>query len=324
MVLPSERLDPPLIDIYVTDGYRAKGSDINPSEVRFIVNEIKTIVSDPAYKGKTIGVVSLLGNKQAHSIMEMLNKELDETLMTDFDIACGDARTFQGKERDIMFLSLVVAPGAAHAQTRDTFAQRMNVAASRARDRMYLVRSIELNELSQADHYRSELIKHFQAPFMQDEEEVTELRDKCESPFEKEVFDLLIEKGYRVVPQVTAGAYRIDMVVEGENDNSLAIECDGDRYHGPDKWDSDMQRQRILERAGWKFWRCFASTFVTRKEEVTQDLLAELERLEIYPIATDATYSSSYVVSRVVTTTEEPLLDSDSDASIASQAETDA
>ncbi|MGO3120682.1 AAA domain-containing protein, partial [Psychrobacter sp.] len=321
---PSERLDPPLIDIYVTDGYRAKGSDINPSEVRFIVNEIKTIVSDPAYKGKTIGVVSLLGNKQAHSIMEMLNKELDETLMTDFDIACGDARTFQGKERDIMFLSLVVAPGAAHAQTRDTFAQRMNVAASRARDRMYLVRSIELNELSQADHYRSELIKHFQAPFMQDEEEVTELRDKCESPFEKEVFDLLIEKGYRVVPQVTAGAYRIDMVVEGENDNSLAIECDGDRYHGPDKWDSDIQRQRILERAGWKFWRCFASTFVTRKEEVTQDLLAELERLEIYPIATDATYSSSYVVSRVVTTTEEPLLDSDSDASIASQAETDA
>ena len=56
------------------------------------------------------------------------------------------------------------------------------------------------------------------------------------------------------------------MVVEGENDNSLAIECDGDRYHGPDKWDSDMQRQRILERAGWKFWRCFASTFVTRKK----------------------------------------------------------
>ena len=306
---PSERLDPPLIDIYVTDGYRIKGSDINPSEVRFIVDEIKTIVSDPAYKGKTIGVVSLLGNKQAHNIMEILNKELDEAIMTAFDIACGDARTFQGKERDIMFLSLVVVPGAAHAQTRDTFAQRMNVAASRARDRMYLVRSIELDELSQADYYRAELIKHFQAPFMQDEEEVSDLRQKCESPFETEVFDLLVERGYRVVPQVKAGAYRIDMVVEGENDNSLAIECDGDRYHGPDKWDSDMQRQRILERAGWKFWRCFASTFVTRKSEVVQDLLAELERLEIYPITTDTAHSSSYVESRIVNTVEEPILD---------------
>ncbi|WP_440454159.1 AAA domain-containing protein [Psychrobacter sp. ASPA161_9] len=311
---PSERLDPPLIDVYVTDGYRIEGSNINPSEVRFIVDEIKTIVSDPAYKGKTIGVVSLLGNKQAHSIMEILNKELDETLMTTFDIACGDARTFQGKERDIMFLSLVVAPGAAHAQTRDTFAQRMNVAASRARDRMYLVRSIELDELSQADHYRAELIKHFQAPFMQHEEEVIDLRDKCESPFETEVFDLLVERGYRVVPQVKAGAYRIDMVVEGENDNSLAIECDGDRYHGPDKWNSDMQRQRILERAGWKFWRCFASTFVTRKSEVIQYLLAELERLEIYPITTDTAYSSSYVESRVVTTVEEPIIDIEADA----------
>ena len=306
---PSERLDPPLIDVYVTDGYRIESSNINPSEVRFIVDEIKTIVSDPAYKGKTIGVVSLLGNKQAHSIMEILNKELDEALMTAFDIACGDARTFQGKERDIMFLSLVVAPGAAHAQTRETFAQRMNVAASRARDRMYLVRSIELDELSQADHYRAELIKHFQAPFMQDEEQVADLRDKCESPFETEVFDLLTERGYRVIPQVKAGAYRIDMVVEGEEDNSLAIECDGDRYHGPDKWDSDMQRQRILERAGWKFWRCFASTFVTRKDEVIQDLLAELERLEIYPIATDSLYSSSYIESRVVTTVDAPQID---------------
>lgn len=302
---PSERLDPPLIDVYVTDGYRLNGSDINPSEVRFIVDEIKTIVSDPSYQGKSIGVVSLLGNKQAHNIMELLNKELDETVMTAFDIACGDARTFQGKERDIMFLSLVVAPGAAHAQTRDTFAQRMNVAASRARDRMYLVRSIELDELSPADHYRAELIKHFQAPFMQNEEQVADLRDKCESPFEQEVFDILVERGYRVTPQVKAGAYRIDMVVEGENDNSLAIECDGDQYHGPDKWDSDMQRQRILERAGWKFWRCFASTFVTRRDEVIQDLLLELEALEIYPMTTDTSYRSLYVESKVVTTVEE-------------------
>ena len=175
----------------------------------------------------------------------------------------------------------------------------MNVAASRARDRMYLVRSIELDELSQADHYRAELIKHFQAPFMQDEEEVADLRDKCESPFETEIFDLLVERGYRLIPQVKAGAYRIDMVVEGENDNSLAIESDGDRYHGPDKWDSDMQRQRILERAGWNFWRCFASTFATRKNEVIQDLLAELERLDIHPISTDATYSSKVIKQRL-------------------------
>lgn len=104
------------------------------------------------------------------------------------------------------------------------------------------------------------------------------------------------------------------MVVEGEEDNSLAIECDGDRYHGPDKWDSDMQRQRVLERAGWTFWRCFASTFVTRRDEIMQDLLAELERLEIYPININADYSSAYVESRCVTTVEEPILDTEANA----------
>jgi very-short-patch-repair endonuclease len=37
---------------------------------------------------------------------------------------------------------------------------------------------------------------------------------------------------------------------EGAGDVRLAIECDGDEYHGPDKRAHDMNRQRILKRAG--------------------------------------------------------------------------
>ncbi|MDP1057405.1 hypothetical protein Q6324_28050, partial [Klebsiella pneumoniae] len=37
----SERLDPPLVDVYVIDGYRNK--DINLPEARFIVDEIRAI-----------------------------------------------------------------------------------------------------------------------------------------------------------------------------------------------------------------------------------------------------------------------------------------
>lgn len=295
----SERLDPPLIDVYVTDG-RRNNKGINLPEARFIVNEIKSIVEDPVYIGRTIGVISLLANNQAREIMEMLTRELGEKVITDFDIACGDARTFQGKERDIMFLSLLVSPGDAHALTTESFAQRINVSASRARDRMYLVRSIELDELSKADIYRSKLIQHFKQPFMQDEELVEDLRSKCESPFELEVFDILVERGYRVIPQVEVGQYRIDMVVEGEDDNSLAIECDGDRYHGPDKWESDIHRQRILERAGWKFWRCFASTFVMHRGAIVEELLGELTQLNIHPVATAKPLGSLYSETRRV------------------------
>lgn len=296
----SERLDPPLVDVYVTDGYRNK--DINLPEARFIVDEIRTIVENRTFDGRTIGVVSLLGNEQALKIMQMLNDEIGEQIVTQYKITCGDARTFQGKERDIMFLSMVVSPGQAHAQTQDMVAQRFNVAASRARDRMYLVRSIQAEELSQADQFRAKLIQHFQAPFSQDEDTLENLRELCESPFEREVFDILVARGYRVTPQVPVGSYRIDMVVEGDADSRLAIECDGDRYHGPDQWDSDMRRQRILERAGWRFWRCFASTFVLHKDEVVLDLIDTLASYGIQPSSEVAPITSIHVESRKITT----------------------
>ena len=60
-------------------------------------------------------------------------------------------------------------------------------------------------------------------------------------------------------PLVGSLGYSIDLVVEGANGRLLAIECDGDLYHGPDRWADDMRRQRILERVGWIFWRVFGS-----------------------------------------------------------------
>lgn len=282
----SERLDPPLVDVIVQDGYR--NGDTNEAEARFIVDEIRRIVKDPAMEKRTIGMVSLLGNEQALRVWDILTEELGPELMARHRIACGDARTFQGKERNIMFLSMVVSPGEkVSALSRDTFAQRFNVAASRAQDRMYLVRSIELENLSEADRLRRNLIGHFLSPFVQDEDRVTSLRELCESPFEREVYDLLSERGYRVTPQVAVGEYRIDLVVEGHNDNRLAIECDGDRYHGPDRWDADMRRQRVLERAGWVFWRCFASNFVRRRQTLVSDLLRTLTDRGIEPIGVE-------------------------------------
>lgn len=282
----SERLDPPLIDIVVQDGYR--NGDTNKAEARFIVDEIRRIVEDPAMEKRTIGMVSLLADKQALHVWGMLTEELGPELIARHRIACGDARTFQGKERDIMFLSMVVSPGEKFAAlSRDTFAQRFNVAASRARDRMYLVRSVELNHLSEADRLRRSLIGHFASPFAQDEGRVTSLRELCESPFEREVYDILTERGYWVTPQIKVGEYRLDLVVEGHNDNRLAIECDGDRYHGPDRWDADMRRQRVLERSGWVFWRCFASSFVRRREALVRDLLQTLTERGIEPIGAE-------------------------------------
>jgi hypothetical protein len=72
-------------------------------------------------------------------------------------------------------------------------------------------------------------------------------------------------------------------VVEGSNGRRLAVECDGDQYHGPERWADDMRRQRILERVGWTFWRCWASSFTLDPDGCMADLYAILQRMGIEP-----------------------------------------
>lgn len=278
----SERIDPPLVDIYVAAGVRSI-KDENRNEALAIVEEIEALLADKCFAGRTIGVVSLLGPDQAKHIDALVRSRCDanELIRRKFD--CGDARLFQGSERDIMFLSMVADPKNSRALSGNMFEQRFNVAASRARDRMYLVRSVQLSDLSPLD-IRGGLLAHFSKPLDGSTDESKSLVDACESGFEKQVYSELFTRGYRVVPQVKAGSFRIDMVVEGGNDSRLAIECDGDEFHGPDRWQADMGRQRVLERAGWTFWRCFASTWSLRKDEVLNELLDRLAAMGIEPL----------------------------------------
>lgn len=279
----SQRLDPPLIDILVEDGYR-KGKT-NPPEADCIVSEIRKIVDDPAMAKRTIGVTTLLGQEQAALIYSRVEQDIGTDLMEKHHIRVGDPTAFQGDERDIMFVSLV-------AEKQDSplsgtgYEQRFNVATSRARDRMILVRSVELEDLRSSDKLRRALLEHFRAPFASEGKSAVSRRERCESGFETEMFDMLAERGYRIDTQVPVGNFRIDLVVEGENDRRLAIECDGDRYHGPDRWSDDMVRQRILERAGWEIWRCFASRFVRDRDGVITELLALLQERGIEPVGT--------------------------------------
>ena len=213
--------------------------------------------------------------EQAKHIDTLVRRECSATELLHRKFECGDARTFQGSERDIVFLSLVADVVNCKAVSGNMFDQRFNVAGSRARDRMYLVRSVDVADLSDRD-LRQTLLAHFSKPMVVSKEEAEALINLCESGFERNVFTELTSRGYRVMPQVKSGAYRLDMVVEGESDIRLAIECDGDEFHGPDRWAQDMSRQRVLERAGWTFWRCFASTWTLRRDEVVAELLGRL------------------------------------------------
>jgi very-short-patch-repair endonuclease len=277
-----ERLDPPLIDIYVPHG--RKNRDVNDVEAEVIVEEISRLVEDPAYVGRSIGVISLIGDKQAKLIQDKLTKAVGTEAITRHRIMCGNASGFQGQERDIIFLSMVACPSTARAQTARLMEQRFNVALSRARDRMYLVRSVAAAMLSATD-LKALVIEHFRNPMVGPVvAQSKEILDACDSDFERDVGRCLLDRGYRVRPQVPVGPFRIDFVVEGDRGRRLAVELDGDRYHGPERWAEDQYRQRALERLGWVFWRCWGSHWLSDRQGSLDDLLATLGRMGIEPV----------------------------------------
>ena len=283
-----ERIDPPLVDIYVPDGRRT-GDKQNLREAEVILEEIKQMIDNPALarieaadRWRTIGVVSLIGSKQAALINRLILDELGEDIVLRHRIACGDSATFQGNERDVMFLSMVADPHNKTAQTAAQFEQRFNVAMSRARDQLVLVRSVHEEELNPVD-LKARVIRHFRDPMAGAQAPTGDLEAMCDSDFERAVLRRLVGEGYRVSPQVGALGYRIDLVVEGASGRRLAIECDGDNYHAPERWADDMRRQRILERVGWRFWRCWASSFTLDPDGCIADLFATLDRIGVEP-----------------------------------------
>ena len=72
---------------------------------------------------------------------------LVQVLLPKFNLLVG-CFSISGAERDIIFLSMVADPQNCHALSRSDHEQRFNVAASRARERMYLVHSVSRDHIS--------------------------------------------------------------------------------------------------------------------------------------------------------------------------------
>ncbi|MEQ6389239.1 AAA domain-containing protein [Bacillaceae bacterium S4-13-58] len=288
---PPKRLEP-IISKHVPNGYReGSGQKVfNRPEAEAIVKEIKECISHPDYDGKSFGVISLQSKGQAQLIQSLLLKEIGAEEMEKRNIICGDSYDFQGDERDIIFLSLVAAPGetAMRALTTEKDKRRFNVAVSRAKDQLWLFHTPTTNDFRNKECLRYQLISYCQNP---DREILQSNREKCDSNFEKSVFDQLVNRGYRVIPQHEVAGYRIDLVVEGEK-GRIAVECDGDEWHGPDRYEHDMNRQRILERCGWNFWRVRGSEYYFNPEQALESLWKTLDYHDIRPIGELSNYET--------------------------------
>ncbi|EWM17036.1 DNA helicase [Kutzneria sp. 744] len=289
----ADRLEP-IKPVFLDDGYELGVTDkINPVEADAIVDQIEKCVADPRYDGLTFGVVSLLGRAQAKRIEKLLLERVPPEEWKARELRCGDSADFQGSERDVMFLSMVKAPAPDQrisALTQDMYVQRFNVAASRAKDQMWVFHSLRLSELGNPEDMRFQLLDYCYelAGRVTGAEDsirpVPEDRpvEPFDSLFEQRVFNRLVDQGYRVVPQFSAEGYRIDLVVVGRKAR-LAVECDGDAWHGPAAYERDLARQRDLERCGWRFFRIRESEFYVDGAGVLAQLRDALQELDIHP-----------------------------------------
>src|SRR6185312_16919692 len=120
----------------------------------------------PAYEGKTIGVISMVKEDQALLIQSLLHKRIDSVELEKRRILAGLSAEFQGDERDIMLLSLVdsatdedPALRALREGAYELVKKRYNVAASRARDQMWVVHSFDPGRNLKADDLRFQLLR---------------------------------------------------------------------------------------------------------------------------------------------------------------------
>jgi len=296
---PPDRLEP-LKAVHVQNGFREGSMQrvINRPEAEALVGKMVECCQDERYQGMTMGVIVLQGDAQASIIEDLLLKKLGAEEMQKRRIICGNPYCFQGDEREVIFLSMVAAPNERIGPlTQEPDMRRFNVAASRAQEQMWLFHSVTNNYLSE-QCYRRKLLNHFYGQVKQTISgvEVDTLRQTAytanrmqerqpspfDSWFEVDVALAIAGRDYRVIPQFEFAGKFIDLVIQG-NKPQLAIECDGDKWHGRDAYEADMARQRMLERCGWHFFRIRASRYYANPDKALDSLWPQLEKMGIYP-----------------------------------------
>ena len=99
---------PSVIEYYVPDGKSTQ--KVNREEAEVTAALLVAASEQPEYADKTFGMISLVGIEQSEAVNLILEQRMRAPEFRRRRILCGNAATFQGDERDVMFLSVVDAP----------------------------------------------------------------------------------------------------------------------------------------------------------------------------------------------------------------------
>ena len=282
----SSLLKPAILE-YRVDGKREEKNKINRVEARTIVSLIETCLTMKEYKNSTFGVISLLGDEQAELIQDLIVERISAAEIEEHKILCGNSASFQGDERDVIFISLVdssdenrflrlVGEG-----TDGAIRKRFNVAISRAKDQLWIIHSIDKKSLKEGD-LRKEVFDYINS--VKENTFEKSINEKIvSSDFENEIVNHLLEKNYNIKQQCKVGSYILDIVVV-YGDKKIAIECDGKNLNYTEQEIiASLEEQEILERCGWEFVRVRASEYFKNPNKAIRELIIQLDDKGIHP-----------------------------------------
>jgi hypothetical protein len=252
----SERLTPSLVDVKVIGTKVGKINEVEADKIVEMIQEHMNLPGSDA-RPRSIGVISLIGDEQSRLIRGRLLDAIGPEKMARHNILIGDAPTFQGAERDVVFLSMVCSRGSVPTQSQLMHFQRANVAMSRARDRCVLVRSIELTDISSMDDMKVPIIAYFMQGDFHEAASVDSMDEKGVRARQKIgngssiLKQLLEQRGYTVTDMGVIWKHGICV----ENDTTrVALLVDGDEGSGQE-WQASYGQQKAIERVGWKCFR---------------------------------------------------------------------
>ena len=283
----------------------AGDNGVNEEEAQAVIRLLRAMIHDPAYDGKTFGIIPMrsVHGAQVNRIRRLLVENFDPREIERRRIHCGISAEFQGDERDVVILSLVdsAAPGLPLRKETDgadgMMKKRWNVAVSRARDQLWLVHSFDPAAQLKPDDLRRSLFDWADG-VMSGTIGAAEPFDLPDPEFTGQVLRALRKRGYRVEAGHDAGAWRLDMVVRARG-RAAAIECDGSGREDEDAIRRDMERQTVLERAGWKFVRVRSADWFRRPEKTLERVCEALAALGIAPELEDCAPQTDLLLAHV-------------------------
>jgi very-short-patch-repair endonuclease len=266
------------------------------------IRAVLTLVVDHARKrpAETLGLITM-GIRHMDRVQSALDRELEKypELHEFFDpnrnerFFVKNLERVQGDERDAIIISIGYGKDrAGNLPLRfgpllsEGGRRRLNVAITRSRQRLTVVSSFDHLDID-VSRIRPgsgvELLRDYLQYAATNGKRLgdAQLTTVPLNDFEADIFDVLSGQGLKLVPQVGASHYRIDMVAEHPQKPGrfvLAIECDGASYHSSyTARDRDRLRQQQLENLGWRFHRIWSTDWFLRKEDEVKRTLAAFQ-----------------------------------------------